>query len=236
MGRSKYWIASLFTLICSTVFADEVNSGNVISYQIEKQAWVATQSALVSLAVHATLNNQGIGNLQNNIVKNAQKISPKTDWHLVQFSRSQDQSGLEIVNMHIEGRVPSEGLADIRGRAKAISEPGIVYEVGNIQFVPSESEIESAKETLRENIYQQAKAEMQRLASVYPQACLGIRQIQFEGAQLGAASPLNAMLFASAKQMMPNSVKPDAAEPLEIKNKVSEKATVVISIGCQKTK
>lgn len=235
MGRSKNWIACLFALICSTVLADEAAQINTISYQIEKQAWATTQSALVSLAVHATLSNQGMGNLQNDVLKNAQKVSPKTDWHLIQFSRAQNQSGLETVNIMIEGRVPSDALSDIRGRAKAISEPGVVYEVANIQFTPSESEIDATRETLRESIYQQAKAEMQRLATIYPQSCLSIHQIQFDAAQPGGASSLNAMLFASAKQMLPNN-KPEPPEPLEIKNKVSEKAVVVISIGCQKGK
>ncbi len=127
---------------------------------------VSTQTALVTVNINATLSNSDLVKARADIMDKLAKISAG-DWHLTQFDRSQDSSGLEKLYVQAQARVAQANLTTNYQNAKSVSKPGASYEIGTIEFKPSLDEVQQVRAQLRERIYQQARDELARLNKVY---------------------------------------------------------------------
>jgi len=172
---------------------------NTVTMQFNAEQWVQTKTAVVSIGVNASVSGANLETLQNDILHKLNKISNKGEWHIVSFNQSLDQSGLERVQMRAEGRIASGDLGGLRDRAKAISVPGETFTLDNVDYTPSEEEFRNADTALRNNIYSQAKAEIDNLNKLYPDQKFYLHNVNFLGSEV-APSPLpqNAMAMVSA--------------------------------------
>ena len=194
---------------------------NKVSLQLQAEQWVTTTTALVDVSVSASVTGQGIEKLQNDIMQQLKQLSAKGEWHMVSFNRSQDQSGLENIQMTAEARLPQTELAHLRDTAKSISKPGEKFDITNIAFTPSEDEMRSANNNLRANIYQQAKAEIDVLNKAFPNQKYYLHQMNFLFTPPEQPMPM-------AMNMMARAARPPAP-PLMIGNKLRLQANVVIA-------
>ncbi|STX29252.1 Predicted periplasmic/secreted protein [Legionella beliardensis] len=138
-----------------------------VFFQVSAKQWVSTQTALLTVDINATLNTADLVKARNDIMTNLNKIA-SGEWHLTQFDRSQDSSGLEKLFVEGQARIPQASLTDIYKNAKTISQPGSTYTINNIEFKPSLEEIQQVKSQIRQRLYQQVNEEISRLNSVYP--------------------------------------------------------------------
>lgn len=154
---------------------------NTVSLQLSAEQWVTTKTALVSIGVNASLTGSALEKTQSQVLSKLSQISNKGEWHIISFTRSLDQSGLERVQISAQARLPSSDLSGLRDKAKAISVPGETYTLDNVEFTPSEDELREANTSLRSNIYNQAKDEIANLNKVYSDQKFYLHNINFGG-------------------------------------------------------
>jgi hypothetical protein len=194
---------------------------NKVTMQMQAEQWVTTKTALVTVNINAAVTDQGIDKIQAEVMQKLTQLSSKGEWHLLSFNRQLDNSGLENIQMAAEARLPQTELADLRNKAKTISKPGETFTIGNIQFTPSDDELKQANIALRNNLYQQAKAEVDALNKAYPDQKYYMHQIDFT-----YNPPIEPMPMAQNSMMM---AKVGSVSPLSVGNKMQIQASVVIA-------
>lgn len=197
---------------------------NKITLQLKAENWVTTTSALVDVNINAAVADQNIVALQNEILGKLKQLADG-DWHIINFARSQDQSGLESIQILAEVRLPQANLGNLRDKAKGISKPGETFTIENIQFVPSEDELRQANTNLRNNIYQQIKAEIDAVNKAYPDQKFYMHSVDFM-ANMPRPVMRNMLMKGAGGEAVATAA---AAAPLEVGNKVELNAFAVIA-------
>ncbi|HBI22521.1 MAG TPA: hypothetical protein DDY37_08100 [Legionella sp.] len=175
---------------------------DTVNFQVTSKQWVSTQTALLTVNLNATLGNADLVKARADIMDKLSKISVG-EWHLTQFDRSQDSSGLEKLSVSAQARVAQSGLTQVYDHAKAVSKPGAVYSVGSIEFTPSLEEMQQVRTTLRERLYQQARDELVRINKVYAGQQYTLNQLVFvEGGEPPEPKPVG-MMSAMAVRAAP---------------------------------
>lgn len=151
---------------------------NQVVYQTSAEGWVASQTAEVVINVSASLTEDQLAKAHTNIVDKLNSIA-KTDWHITQFNRNANQSGLEQLQVEAKARLPESALINIRSQAKKISKEGETYTVGDINFAPTLADTVAVRETLREQVYQQIQKELVTLNKIYPSQHYVVHEINF---------------------------------------------------------
>lgn len=219
--RQKWWILLLSLFCVFPVWADTPLEPllNTVTVTLTAEEWVTSKTALVSIGINASVNDRDLGNMQNHLLETLKQLSNNADWHIVSFNRSLDQSGLEKIQAVGQARLPSNALGSLRDKTKSISKPGETFTLDNVQFIPSEIELRDATNTLRNNIYQQAKAEIDQLDKLYPDQKYYLHQIDF----LNEMTPVqNTLFIKTGMSTMANA-------NLAVGNKLKMVATVVLA-------
>lgn len=178
-------IAGMSMLLLSTfgAFAQTDNSQaamtlDKVMFQLSEREWVSTQTALLTVAVNATLGKADLVKAREDIMANLKKIADGS-WQITQFDRSQDSSGLEKLYVAAQSRISQASLTNIYQNAKAVSKPGESYEVNGVEFKPGLEEFQQAKASLRERIYKKVNDEIARLNKVYTTQAYSLNNIVF---------------------------------------------------------
>lgn len=137
-----------------------------IMFQVAAKQWVTTQSALLTVNINVTLNSADLVKARADIMDHLNKIA-SGEWHITQFDRSQDNSGLDKLFVEAQVRVPQASLTNIYQNAKNVSKPGATYTVNGVEFKPGLEEIQAVRSQLREQLYKMVDAEMARINKVY---------------------------------------------------------------------
>lgn len=220
----------IFLLLCvcfmSPAWADNDLEAllNKVTLQLQADQWVTTKTALVSVGVNAAVTDQGIDQIQSDVMQKLNQLSSKGEWHILSFNRSQDKSGLETIQISAQTRLPQSELANLRPAAKNISKPGETFSIDDIQFSPSDDEIRQANVSLRNSIYQQAKAEVDALNKTYPDQKYYLHQIDFL-----SIPPIEPMPMVQNAMLMTKSAMPAGGARLSVGNKAHLSATVVLA-------
>lgn len=151
---------------------------DTVDFQVSTKQWVTTQTALLTVHLSATLDNADLVKSRADILNKLSGIAAG-EWHLTQFERSQDSSGLEKLSVQAEARVAQSGLTQVYEHAKAVSKPGAIYAVGSIEFKPSLEEVQQVRMALRERLYQQARDEVVRINKVFAGQQYTLNQLVF---------------------------------------------------------
>lgn len=220
----RYFILILFLLCAAPIYAENSYEPllNTVTMQFNAEQWVATKTAVVTIGVNASVSGNALGKTQNDILTKLSKISNKDEWHIVSFNRSLDQSGLERVQVQAEARLPSDELSGIRDRAKAISIPGETYTLDNVEYRPSAIELRDANTTLRNDVYNQVRNELDALNKLYPDQKFYVHNINFYGDMITQPQQPRAMLMAVSGAEANN-------RPLTVGDKLKISAVVIFA-------
>jgi len=197
-------------LVFSTV-ASLVNAANLqpsipldkVVLQISAKQWVTTQTALLTVSVNATLGNADLVKTRTDIMDKLNKITAG-EWHILQFDRSQDSSGLEKLYVAAQIRVPQAALTSIYQTAKDVSKPGATYAIDSVEFKPSLDEVQQTKALLRERLYQQVNDEITRLNKVYTTQHYSVNRLYLIDSEIPSqpqpirSKAMNAMVMSTA--------------------------------------
>lgn len=163
-----------------------------ISFQMSAKQWVTTQSALLTVNINATLTNADLVKTRADMMDRLTKIA-KGEWHITNFQRSQDSSGLEKLYANAEARIGQAQLTQVYENAKSVSKPGANYSIGQIEFKPSLEETESVRTQIRNSLYKQINGEIQRINQNYPNQKYSLSNLVFlEGQQAVQPRPYQA--------------------------------------------
>lgn len=179
-----------------------------IAFQVSAKQWVTTKTALLSVNVNATLTDSDIVKTRTEIMDTLGKIA-QGEWHLLQFDRSQDSSGLEKLYVQAQLRVDQSNLTNIYKTAKDLSKPGANYEIGSIDFKPGLDEVQAVQAQLREALYQKANDELARMNKVYATQHYTINNLVF----IDGDSPPPVMPMAKMQAQEANYTMMAAAAP-----------------------
>jgi hypothetical protein len=208
-------------LLMNISYAECIVPLNKISLPLLAEKWITTQTALVSVMVHAAVANKGIEKVQGEVMGKLSQLSNKGEWHVISFDRQLDKSGLENLQLVAEVRLPQTELALLRDKAKQLSQPGETFTIDSVQFIPSEDEIRQANTDLRANIYQQAKKEIEILNKMYTDQTYYLNQIDF--------TPQVMPMAANTMYMAKTTTNNAARSSLSIGNKQVLQATVTLA-------
>lgn len=198
---------------------------DTVRLQLHSEQWVTTKSALVNVAVNAAVADKGIEGLQSALMQKLNLLSKEGEWHVLSFDRSQDKSGLESIQIMAQARLPQSALGNLRQKAKDMSKAGETYTIDSVQFTPSDDEIKQANADLRASIYQQAKTEIDMLNKQYTDQKYYLHQLDFVSFMRAEAMPMvQTMMFKTSGAVASN-----AGQPLNVGNKITLQATVVLA-------
>lgn len=227
MQTLKVAIATLLLSMGSFNYAAMIKPAlDKVSFQTTARLWVSTQTALVHVNIHATLANTNLLQLRTDILANLSKIAKGT-WHLTQFERSQDSSGLEKVFVNAEIRVPQSELTDVYKVASSLSKPGASYSIAGIDFTPGLEEITAIKAKVREKLYQQINEELTRLNKAWPDQNYTVNRLYI----FDADSPVQPAPATKAKDMkaMMLSATASSSQNLPLSNELTLSAMVELA-------
>ena len=207
----------------SFIYAADCPSALVLDkvmFRVAAKQWVSTQTALLTVTINATLTDADLVKVRTNIMSKLAKIAAG-EWHLIQFDRSQDSSGLEKLNVTAQIRIEQGNLTTIYQNAKAVSKPGENYQVGSIEFKPSLDELQQVRAQLRIKLYQQVNDELAQINKVYNGQKYSLNNLAFvedgEPIQLRNASTREMVMVAGAGSSSP---------PLSVSNELTMTAVV----------
>jgi len=197
-----------------------------VEFQIVAKQWITTQTALLTININATLTNADLVKTRSDIMEKLSKIAGG-EWHLIQFDRSQDSSGLEKLYVAAQARVAQPSLTNIYQNAKSVSKPGAHYEISSIEFKPSIEEVQQVRMQLREKLYAQVRDELTRINKVYSGQNYSLNYLIFtEGDQVPIPLARN--------QTMANAmVMPAAAPSLTVSNELTMTASAHVASNRQ---
>ncbi|CAM2862486.1 hypothetical protein [Legionella worsleiensis] len=177
-----------------------------VLFQISAKQWVTTQTALLNVSINVTLTSADLVKARADIMDSLGKIA-KGDWHLVEFDRSQDSSGLEKLYVQAQARVDQSVLTNIYQNAKSVSIPGAKYEIIGVEFKPSLEETQAIRAKVREKLYQQVNEEIARMNKAYPMQSYSVSNLVFFEGDNAPAQPrayqakeMNTLVMAAAVQ------------------------------------
>lgn len=194
---------------------------SMVSMQLYAEGWVDTTEAKITVNVNAAVNSDGLAAVRETIQNQLNQIA-KAQWRITQFQRQRDNAGLDRVMIQAEARVPEAELNNVSETVKKLSKPGQQFDVLDIDFTPSNTAVETAKDKVRKSIYQMANDELTRLNELNQDYPYQIFQIDFIDTSV-QPEPLmmaNRKLAASAQV---------AAPEIAVSGKIEMNARVVFA-------
>jgi hypothetical protein len=191
---------------------------NQVNYQTSVEGWVVSQTAEVVVNVSASLTEDQLAKAHTDILDKLNTIA-KADWHITQFNRNPNQSGLEQLQVAASARLPESSLINIRSQAKKISKEGETFMIGDINFAPALADTVAERAILREQIYQNIQKELVTLNKDYPNQRYTVHQINFRE---------DMMPEPQMRAMVANASVAEAA-PLNVQNKLVLTANVSLA-------
>lgn len=188
MTMKNHLLSLVIASVCifsplSMAWADDNQPQSQVSFTLTADNWVTSHSAEVTIAVHALLTQDQLADAQSNILHSLRNISAKGEWKIIQMQRTQNQANLEQLEILAQARLPNDALTDLRAAAKQESKQGETYEIQSMDYSPTNDELEAAQANLRSKIYEMAKAELQRLNSVFNNQSYILFSINFNNPQ-----------------------------------------------------
>ncbi len=218
----------LIGLLCSsTSFADVTLAPltlDKINFQLSAKTWVSAQTVLVTVQVNASLNAADVVKARSDILEKLAKIAPGT-WHIIQFDRFQDSSGLDKLAAVAQARIEQNQLTHLYDKAKNVSKPGETYLISTIEFKPDLQEIEKAKTELRQTLNHLVAQELNQLNQLYTEQHFTVNQMTYQedaGLQARQGSPVLMMATGTAARVQQST----GSTPLVVSNELLMTALV----------
>lgn len=156
-----------------------------VIFQIAAKQWINAERALLLVDINATFNSADLVKARADIMATLNKIAPG-EWHITDFNRDQDSSGLDKLAAVAEARVNSADLTNIYQNAKTVSKPGITYSINRVEFKPSLEEEQAAKKALRSALYEQINSEITSLNKALTNQHYTVHELIFTEGELEA--------------------------------------------------
>ncbi|MDF1678715.1 MAG: hypothetical protein P1U32_08495 [Legionellaceae bacterium] len=177
-----------FTCLATSLnaFAMDNTCIRQVSMRFTAEHWVHSQTSLVSISINASVPTQQVDNVTEAIKTKLAHLSKTKDWHLVNLTRHESNSGLITITGTAVARLNNNTLSGLQEGLKSLNKPGEKYQIDHIDYQPDLSTINQAKSELRKALYQQVISGQQELNTSLPKTNPGyvIYNINFNDARL----------------------------------------------------
>lgn len=164
-----------------------------VFFELQSEDWVNTKTALLHVRLNASLAAKDWGQARDSFMSNLAHIA-QGDWHITEFTRSQDSSGLEKLSALAEIRLPQTQINNLSQKVEALSKPGSTYRVESLVYEPSTSEREATKARLRQSLYNAVNEEIARINKSFPGQNYSVKSLRFvEGVMPVQRADINMM-------------------------------------------
>lgn len=171
----------LFGFTAFPAAAQMIQPRDEIVLNLAAEDWVETKTARVIAVADVAIAAEDRNAVRDRMLAALKKLSPDADWRIGQFNRTQDAAGLERWRVMAETRLAESALGGLDERAKQQSQPGLQLRIQAIQFTPTLEEREATLANLRNQLYEQAKAEAARVAKLWPERNFRVAKIEIGG-------------------------------------------------------
>jgi uncharacterized protein YggE len=229
-SSARFLLALMLT--CATVPAcaeDGYKPDDQVAFGLSAEGWVTTTTARLTVNVDAAGAGSASGSMRDDMQKAVSNLV-KADWRLTNFSRSQDQTGLERWNASFEARVPENQLGGIHDTAKKLSKAGMQLTVADIAFDPTLAESEAVKAKLRGDLYKQINDQLAALNTAFPSRQYRVSAINF--GSMGMTPPMMPrpmMMKATMAVAAMDGMAGGGEEPMERAQKITQQVQVVFA-------
>ncbi len=233
MQRLFFLVLAGLLLLNVPVKADDARRpDDRVIFDLSGEDWVMTKTARVTVNVEAAVSDKNVGTMRSDMVKAVNDIA-KGDWRLISFNRSQDQTGLERWSALFESRLPENLLNGLNDAAKKLSKAGMQLSISNVDFTPTLEEMETARGSLRTQIYKSANEQLTALNNAMPGRNYRIAMINFTGSgdEQGVV-PMPKVVRGQMNMMMaaaPTASESTATPPMERAEKITLNAHIVLA-------
>lgn len=199
-----------------------------IVLHLAAEDWVETKTARIIAVADAAIAAEDRNAVRDRMLAALKKLSPDAEWRISQFNRIQDAAGLERWRVMAETRLAESALGGLDERAKQQSQPGLQLRIQAIQFTPTLAEHEATLANLRNQLYEQAKAEAARVAKLWPERNFRVAKIEIGGPAFQPMMRQRAEpSMAAAAPMMGDSS--GGGDAVSVAQKLTLQATVTLS-------
>lgn len=195
-----------------------------IHFSVSAEKWIKTSTAKVTVNLNAVIKQAELANINSQIMTTLNQLVENQEWHVTQFNRSQDSSGMERIYVMAEARISENLLSNLNNKALQLSREGRTLRIQDIQFTPTLAEKENVRAEVRKLLYDQVKQEVARLNSVYSTSRYQVKTIDFQATAI--AQP---MLYQKQYSAEARSADMAAAPAIEVSDKIVLSAYVVLS-------
>lgn len=151
---------------------------DTITFQLQSEDWVNTKTALLRVRLNASVAAKDWGQARDVFLANLHRIS-EGNWHVTEFVRSQDSSGLEKLSALAEIRLPQSQISNLSQKVDALSKPGAAYRVDSLVYEPSLWEREATRARLRQSLYNAVNDEVARINKSFPGQQYSVKSLRF---------------------------------------------------------
>ncbi len=224
-------VATALLLLATPVWAEDTKPDDRVTFVLSAESWATTASARVTVTVDAAVAGTASGSMRADMQKAVNSVA-KADWRVINFSREQDQTGLERWNASFEARIPENELGGLRDAAKKASKAGMQLTIAEIAFDPTLAEMEAVRAKLRTDLYKQANDQLAALNAAIPNRQYRISAMDFGRAgnmPLMAPRPMIAAMKASSMSGAGNADAEMADPSMERAEKVTQHVQVTFA-------
>lgn len=233
-------LASTFlalALLASPALAEDYAPDDIVQLELSTEGFVTTQTANVSVSVDAAITDDKAPTARMEMQKAVNDLAKPTnsEWRLMGFNRSQDQTGLTRWQATYEARIAEAALAGINDRATKASKAGMQLRVVNMDFTPTLAETEAKRSELRTDLYKRAQEELARVNTQLPGRNYRLLAVDFSGA--GQPMPFARPMMMKAARMETMAMAADmggAAPSAEVAQRLY--VTAVVTFGARPAK
>ena len=166
----------MLSFFSSNVIANDHSSKTLLRIKLKEEAWVQATDVGLKLSVSTTGKSEELAKKRSELMANLKKLAD-TSWHVTNYARSEDKTGLERNTIFVEARVKESKLGSITSQIKKMNKPGVKYEIDDVDFVPSTEAKQQVRQMLRERLYKRSKEEIKRASNLLGESQLEIKSI-----------------------------------------------------------
>ena len=220
-------------LFAAPAMAEQERTDDTITVQLTTESYVTASTALVTLNVNAALKDADAAGTRKEILAGAQKVS-KTNWRMVNFNSSQDQTGLTRWHATLEARLPEAQLTSLPDAAKNASRAGLQFTVGGTNLSPTLDEMEAGRAKLRAKLLDKANAELAAVNQKSGGRIYRIGDISFgEQGMPMPVPPMKMMRGAAMEMAVMDTAASSGGEGLSVDQKITMSAWITFATAAK---
>ena len=154
--RLFLWVFFL-VLLTGSAFADCAQAPliDVVRFDVAAKTSIPIDTAKVSVQLSANVSPKALSNVQSEVKGKLENAVESSQWTIDSYQQSKTQSGFIAVDVMLSSRLNAEQIAQLTQALDQISEVGQSFTIANVDYSPSQADIDAARNRLRIEVYQE---------------------------------------------------------------------------------